>query len=179
MGITCLFGHKWDGCTCITCSKKRPYNHKFQGCKCSLCGFEEHSWKGCKCSVCGMTKDMGHVFNHCTCSICGAVNNRKHDWDGHGKCKICKCEVRDLYKKIMVGMNDHKVIEILGFPDVKMSDSEMFGMMGAVVFTSGNKAPDGISWRYRINDIVCDIYFESTSLTKLTGELRVASVKIY
>ena len=47
MAISCLFGHKWNGCKCSRCGKTRD---------------ESHAWKGCTCTICGKTRDEGHVW---------------------------------------------------------------------------------------------------------------------
>jgi HEAT repeat protein len=59
MAIMCLLGkHKWTGCKCSVCGKKRDEGHDWsKDCeKCVRCGAERkdaHKLNGCKCSVCG------------------------------------------------------------------------------------------------------------------------------
>lgn len=36
--MACLFGHKWDGCTCTKCGKTRDEGHKWEGARCARCG---------------------------------------------------------------------------------------------------------------------------------------------
>ena len=44
--MACLFGHKWNGCTCAKCSATRDENHKWE----PMEGFWE------KCPLCGKTR---------------------------------------------------------------------------------------------------------------------------
>jgi len=85
--MTCLFGHKWNGCKCKRCGETRDEKHNWNGCKCSICGTmrdEQHDWNGCKCSVCGTTRDEQHDFkNSCTCFRCGCTKHSfaHKDWN--------------------------------------------------------------------------------------------------
>ena len=55
----CLFGHKWNGCMCEKCGKKRD---------------QHHDWENCKCKRCGQVRDEAHNWQHGVyCSICGRV----------------------------------------------------------------------------------------------------------
>ena len=63
MGLKCLFGHKWNGCKCFRCGKKRDEQHNWNFCKgtCNRCGkfcYEQHDWNGYKCSKCGKKKNV-------------------------------------------------------------------------------------------------------------------------
>ena len=115
MGLSCLFGHKWDGCTCKRCKKIRDEQHDWDLCKgiCKRCRKrqpEQHDWSGCKCSRCDKTRDTGHKYeqiyackkicficdsiiishnwNRCKCQDCGDIRNEEHDWN-QCKCRIC------------------------------------------------------------------------------------------
>ena len=44
--IACLFGHKWNGCTCARCGKIQD---------------KGHTWKAYTCTVCGQTRTLGKV----------------------------------------------------------------------------------------------------------------------
>lgn len=74
MGITelmnrnpkCIFGHKWDGCTCKRCNQHRD---------------EQHHWNGCKCLKCYKKRDEAHDWNGCVCKICGIKReHNEHEW---------------------------------------------------------------------------------------------------
>lgn len=73
MNIACLFGHKWDGCKCLRCGKKRDEQHDWNGCKCRRCEKgrdEQHDWDGCECRRCGKLR---HAFNNENiCTLCKA-----------------------------------------------------------------------------------------------------------
>lgn len=109
--MTCLFGHKWDGCKCTKCGKTRDEGHDWDLCKgvCKICGKTRapehdwngcvcrrckkkrdasHNWKGCKCVICGKTRDEGHNWNGCTCRRCKKWRNEQHKWNGC-ICKVC------------------------------------------------------------------------------------------
>ena len=95
MKISCLFGHKWNGCTCSRCGEKRDEGHNWDLCngRCRICGKEhpvEHDWKGCKCQRCGKTRDEGHDWDLCNgrCRICGKEHPVEHAWNG---CKCTRC----------------------------------------------------------------------------------------
>ena len=79
MKLSCLFGHKWNGCLCERCGAVRDEGHNFisveGSCQsiCSRCGEKgslRHKWnhvgRGCKCEVCGATRTVldlnGHRF---------------------------------------------------------------------------------------------------------------------
>ena len=77
MAIACLFGHKWNGCTCARCGRVRNEEHDFKpvegSCKmkCSRCGAEgpgSHKWShggsGCKCVACGETRATRDLNAH-------------------------------------------------------------------------------------------------------------------
>lgn len=61
MPLSCLFGHKWDGCKGERCGEIRN---------------NEHRWSGCTCKVSGKTRDEEHdlqkVSGKCVlkCSKC-------------------------------------------------------------------------------------------------------------
>ena len=92
MKIRCRIGlHKWDGCKCPDCFKRRDKKHSWDGCKCTRCGKvrnEEHFWNGCKCTRCGRVRDEGHFWDGCKCTCCGKVRDKEHFWNGC-TCTIC------------------------------------------------------------------------------------------
>lgn len=73
--MTCLFGHKWDGCKCTKCGITRD---------------EQHDWNGCMCKRCGKKRDEQHDWDLCSgkCRRCLKRREEQHDWDGT-KCKRC------------------------------------------------------------------------------------------
>ena len=112
MGFACLFGHKWNGCTCTRCGKTQDRNHDYRRLdgkceeKCSICGKTrrtDHDWDGCKCRRCGEKRDSGHkwvgVPGKCEekCSVCGKTRKKDHQFkvekDENGKsverCSVC------------------------------------------------------------------------------------------
>ena len=93
MGISCLFGHKWNGCKCERCGKMRDEGHDFKPIpgkceeKCSICGkvrSRPHRFENCRCIICGEVRDSDHkwepVPDNCeeVCSICGKRRNTEH-----------------------------------------------------------------------------------------------------
>jgi|GEM_PF-5477811 len=93
MSLKCLFGHKWDGCRCAKCGKKRDQNHSWVNvngkCEkyCAICGRIEtvpHTFKKvnltCEehCANCGETRRILHVFQNGVCVICGAIRNMEY-----------------------------------------------------------------------------------------------------
>lgn len=95
MSLSCLFGHKWDGCKCTKCGKWRDEQHRWDFCKgkCELCGKvcdEQHEWKKCKCVKCGKKKP--HDWDRCYCRVC-KKKREPHDWN-HCTCRVCG-EIRD------------------------------------------------------------------------------------
>ena len=112
MGMSCLFGHKWNGCKCTRCGKQRDTGHSFSNCECTICGKangQGHQWnKKCKCAVCGKTRITNDLNAHnfpyinnelsCTCVDCGFNAGKWHQWEysyvigqpSHKRvCKIC------------------------------------------------------------------------------------------
>lgn len=94
MKLSCLFGHKWNGCTCERCGQTRNEGHDFMpvegACriKCAVCGKErsiEHAWQGCTCSRCGQTRATGHDYQVTEgspivrCAKCGGTAIRMSD----------------------------------------------------------------------------------------------------
>ena len=110
MIIACLFGHKWDGCTCSKCGKHRNEQHDWDLCgeKCKRCGelqTPHHEWDGCTCSRCNKTRDEQHKWDGCKCVKCGRV---KHSSLQKGKCISCrepgvKYIHQRVYEKEMIG----------------------------------------------------------------------------
>ena len=120
--MSCIFGHKWNGCKCSKCGKTR--NHEWDGCKCKRCGCEQHEWDGCKCKRCDSVKD-GEGWHHkyrvvqgtcdIVCTVCGKksenglylrdphINGVKHIGS---KCLCSRCGKRNHAN------NNHEWIEI-------------------------------------------------------------------
>ena len=117
MGISCLFGHKWNGCTCERCGKTRDEGHNYQPIpgkceeKCSLCGAsrnKDHKWEPvpdkCEdvCSVCGKRREKEHHYvpiegyingkEYERCTKCGHVRESQRKFSrytGGGVCDVC------------------------------------------------------------------------------------------
>jgi hypothetical protein len=58
VGLSCMLGHKWNGCKCERCGKVRDEQHDWDLCKgkCKRCGkygSVQHDWNGYKCVRCG------------------------------------------------------------------------------------------------------------------------------
>jgi len=208
---TCFFGHKWNGCVCTRCGKKRDEGHVLQGCECTICGKKIHNGKDCTCTRCKATRDMFHKFEKCRCTVCGKTRDEQHDWDRckcticgkigakqhvwdhckcitcgatrhthlwvNGYCNKCKISIEDHFGWVSEGMKEKAVRAHLGPPDVEMSDSEMYEMMGSVIFSSGSAPSNGFTWRYRQGGKVCDIYFRCPANLRVFGG-RVQSVKV-
>lgn len=115
----CLFGHKWNGCICSRCGKKRDIEHRFDACRgqCVLCGKKtavEHSWRGCRCTRCAASRDEGHEFDLCRgqCTLCGKKQAPEHAWED---CLCTRCgAVRD---------QGHRFIPFVDDPDFTCADS--------------------------------------------------------
>lgn len=104
MSILCSIGmHKWIGCKCSICDKKRNQDHdwsedcekcsrceaarqnahKWQGCKCMKCSQEKHQWQFGKCIVCGCREPATIAFNPAHLAVDGralaiGVNGVEH-----------------------------------------------------------------------------------------------------
>lgn len=81
MNIICkLFGHKWEHCRCLRCSKIQDENHFWIKEVCSICNKKcSHDWNGCRCRICRKVRDEGHVLDeHCWCNRC---NKYFHVWE--------------------------------------------------------------------------------------------------
>lgn len=100
MKIKCsLLGHKWNGCVCLRCGKKRHDHHEWNGCVCKNCGeanplatHEAHQWDGCRCKKCGAYAPQEyHDWDVCVCRRCGlqAPESGPHDWE------LVKCETSE------------------------------------------------------------------------------------
>jgi hypothetical protein len=81
--MVCLF-HKWDGCKCLKCGKRK---HNWESGVCVVCGEEcKHNWcdwgeELCKCNNCGkiekhapsdMVKLGDNWFGY-VCNKCGKI----------------------------------------------------------------------------------------------------------
>ena len=74
MKITCLFGHKWNGCKCDRCGEIRDEGHSYTHfqpsatgkcvgtCKCGKQQELEHDWVGGKCARCGLRWDDTYEY---------------------------------------------------------------------------------------------------------------------
>ena len=67
MGIGCLFGHKWNGCTCARCGTVRDQEHSWQ---------TEDGKCEAKCAICGRVSEMPHKWEH-------------DEWSLEEKCAVC------------------------------------------------------------------------------------------
>ncbi len=91
MGISCLFGHKWNGCMCVRCKTNRNLLHDYQAIdgkcveKCTICGKTHdvaHKWIGCKCITCG--KVRRHSIRNDECVYCKIKAYKCNECDGSG-----------------------------------------------------------------------------------------------
>lgn len=93
MKLSCIFGHKWNGCTCERCGEVRnegheytkftPHNKECVGhCKCGRSFVFQHDYQ----TVPGKCYDV--------CSRCGSVRELEHQWQSvegtdKEKCAVC------------------------------------------------------------------------------------------
>jgi len=101
LAISCLFGHKWNGCKCEKCGKVRDEDHVWDMCNgvCTKCGKtqpEQHEWDGCRCKKCGKTRDEGHEWDLCKgiCKKCGKTQPEQHQIS-NCVCRQCGKEVHE------------------------------------------------------------------------------------
>ena len=110
MKLACLFGHKWNGCTCENCGKVRNEEHLYANfkakdgkcvgrCKCGNTQTMEHDWQPIPgkcykaCSRCGTEREIEHTWaiaeGSCKekCTVCGA-EREKHNFV-IGRCSRC------------------------------------------------------------------------------------------
>lgn len=117
MKLSCLFGHKWNGCKCDRCGTVRDEGHEYKNyqndkgkcvgrCKCGKRQELEHDWQPitgkCKeeCKRCGTQQAKEHnwqrVEGKCIyrCAVCGSerpIDYSEHNWQRvEGKC-LEKC----------------------------------------------------------------------------------------
>ena len=110
MKLSCIFGHKWNGCTCERCGEVRSEGHEYTSytpngkecvghCKCGWRKVFEHDYQTVPgrcydvCSRCGAEAkyvpghDAHHTFQHVPgqcklkCAVCGATSDIK--WEEH------------------------------------------------------------------------------------------------
>lgn len=110
MKLSCLFGHKWDGCTCARCGETRNEGHEFTTytpngkecvghCKCGWRKVFKHDYQTVPgkcydvCTRCGAEARYvpGHAAHHAfervsgkcqlKCTVCGATNDIQ--WEDH------------------------------------------------------------------------------------------------
>ena len=98
MGLACkISGHKWNGCTCTRCGKRRSGNHIWSAFEfvtdrkhkhtCTVCGrsesllhtFEDHGNCLRRCTGCGY-EETHHSGRDCICPVCGAVKEMPIPW---------------------------------------------------------------------------------------------------
>ncbi len=72
MKLTCVFGHKWNGCKCERCGETRDEGHNYTRykpsntgkcigiCKCGKKQELEHDWLGEKCARCGLRREFSY-----------------------------------------------------------------------------------------------------------------------
>lgn len=103
MKLSCIFGHKWLGCTCAKCGEVRGEGHHYANykdqngkcvgrCKCGKTETLEHNFENVsgnlcpvECSRCGnrkYTHDFQPVPGKCyeQCSVCGWKKEFPHTW---------------------------------------------------------------------------------------------------
>ncbi len=105
MGLSCLLGHKWEGCICTTCGAIRDQDHDWsKNCekcvKCNTTRSDQHDWaKNCEqCSTCGATRLNQHNWSsNCEhCSKCETTRSNQHEWSKNcEQCSICKATRTD------------------------------------------------------------------------------------
>ena len=95
MKISCIFGHKWDGCKCERCGQLRDEGHRFEY------YYYNYSREKCcgQCERCGKHHELPHDYQpfdrpcHKKCSRCGHIIETEHDFQAvPGKC-VERCTV--------------------------------------------------------------------------------------
>ena len=83
MKLSCIIGHKWNGCTCERCGQTRDEGHDFRP-----------GERACreKCAVCGRVRDTAHLWQGCKCERCGATRATGHDYRSVEGAPIVRCE---------------------------------------------------------------------------------------
>jgi len=87
--MVCLFGHKWNGCTCDKCGKVRDQDHPFVRTPGQCVEV---------CARCGKTQALPHTYVPVTgrcqerCEVCGNVHAVHHQVQG-GACQVCGTSV--------------------------------------------------------------------------------------
>lgn len=110
--MACLFGHKWNGCTCSKCGKKRDTGHDFRmvdgKCenKCAICGkvtIFPCTFKAVKgkcldrCERCGKERER-HDYENGYCKNCGKISDTPFNLSG-----LSLMEVNALDKALDIG----------------------------------------------------------------------------
>ncbi len=75
--ICILFGHKWDGCKCLRCGKKRDEQHDWDGCEYRHCGKLRHDFDSDNvCTLCKaqLVTEIEEVVTYQPCTGCPAGN---------------------------------------------------------------------------------------------------------
>ena len=74
MKLSCVFGHKWNGCKCERCGEIRDEDHNYTHfqpsntgkcvgtCKCGKKQELGHEWIGEKCARCGLRQDFSYEY---------------------------------------------------------------------------------------------------------------------
>lgn len=129
MKLSCIFGHKWKGCTCERCGEVRnegheytkftPHNKECIGhCKCGRSFVFQHDYQTVPgkcydvCSRCGAEAkyvpghDAHHTFERVPgqcmekCAICGRVRELEHQWQSVEGTDKEKCAVCGMVRPI-------------------------------------------------------------------------------
>ena len=117
MKLSCIFGHRWNGCKCARCGEVRDTGHEFNGCTCKYCGLRRdtgHDFKykfkakNClgTCSICQKTVELPHDFKpvpgkcYMECTRCHGQTQPNHQYQSEpGSCKkVCSVCGKVVYK---------------------------------------------------------------------------------
>ena len=117
MKLSCLFGHKWNGCTCERCGQRRDQDHDF------TYKFKAKNCLG-TCRVCQKTVELPHDFKPVTgkcymeCARCHGQTQPNHQYQSEpGSCKnVCSVCGKVVYKHSFVPVpgTDRTVCSVCG-----------------------------------------------------------------
>ena len=93
MKLSCIFGHKWNGCTCERCGEVRNEGHEYTK-------FTPHNKECIGYCKCGRSFVFQHDYQtvpgkcYDVCSRCGSVRELEHQWQSaegtdKEKCAVC------------------------------------------------------------------------------------------
>ena len=99
--MSCLFGHKWNRCTCEKCGCIRDKDHLWSGCYCKICNTKNpdisvHDWEFIESISCDSASYDAWYGSHSVsltpqedqdiyrCRICGLEKIDWNIWDGMG-----------------------------------------------------------------------------------------------